>query len=101
MRGEIGSFKEQQEQAQNAATLNEIAQFSKGKEYFEEVKPAMVKLLQSGMATTLQEAYDKALKLDDELSEQIQKATQARTEAERRRRANRAAKAATGSSGEC
>jgi hypothetical protein len=55
----------QGQQAREAASLNsEIADFSKGKEHFETVREDMAALLQTGRATTLQDAYDKAVRIN-------------------------------------
>jgi hypothetical protein len=54
----------------------------------------MIQLLQSGVATTLQDAYDKALRLDDQLFARQQQSIQAAALAERKASADRAAKAA-------
>lgn len=94
VRGEVLTWKQQQEQAQNQQLLGEIEQFSQKAEYFEQARPTMIQLLQSGVATTLQEAYDKAVRLNDELFETVQQAQQAKLEAEKRAAADRAAKSA-------
>lgn len=77
VRGEVMSWKEQQERAQNEALQSEISRFAQGHEHFETVRPVMVQLLQSGAAKDLDEAYKKAIRLDDDLFESIQKAQQA------------------------
>jgi len=62
--------------------------------HFEDVRPAMIQLLQSGMAQTLDEAYEKAIRLDPNLFEQVSKAQQAEIVAKQAKEANKAAKAA-------
>jgi hypothetical protein len=94
VRGEVTGWKQQQEIMENQTLLNEINQFSMKAEYFEEVRPAMISLLQSGMAQTLDEAYEKAIRLDPNLFEQVQQAKQAEVVAKQAKEANRAAKAA-------
>jgi hypothetical protein len=94
VRGEIMSFKQQQEQAENQALLGEINNFATKAEHFEEVRPTMIQLLQSGVAGTLEDAYEKALRLNDELFQRAQQRSQAEAEAAKRESANRAAKAA-------
>ena len=94
VRGEILTFKQQQEQAENQALLGEINNFATKAEYFEEARPTMIQLLQSGVAKTLDEAYEKAIRLNDELFQQTQQRLQADAEAAKRESANRAAKAA-------
>jgi hypothetical protein len=94
VRGEIASFKQQQEQAENQSMLNEINIFANKAEYFEEARPTMIQLLQSGVAGTLEEAYEKAIRLNDDLFQQTQQRSQAEAAAQKSLSANRAAKTA-------
>jgi len=96
VRGEVVGWKKAQEEAANQSLLQDIAIFAKGKEHFEEVRPAMASLLQAGLASDLESAYTQAIRLNDELFTSEQSALQAKSEAERRGTANRAAKAARG-----
>jgi hypothetical protein len=68
VRGEVNNL----EAATRAGTefrrlLGEINQFSQKAEHFEEARPVMIQLLQSGVATDLQDAYEKAVRLDPNL----------------------------------
>ena len=94
VRGEVMGWKQQQEMSENQSLLNEINQFSMKAEYFEEARPAMIQLLQGGMAQTLDEAYEKAIRLDPNLFEQISKAQQAEAAAKQAKELNKAAKVA-------
>ena len=94
VRGEINGWKQQQEQAQNSALLGEINQFSQKVEHFEEARPVMIQLLQSGVATDLQDAYEKAVRLDPNLFDAVQQSRQADVDAQKRAAANKAAKSA-------
>lgn len=94
VRGEVLNWKQQQEAAQNQALLNEINQFQTKAEYFEEARPTMIQLLNSGVAKDLDDAYQKAVRLDENLSSKIQQSQQAKAEAAKRESANKAAKAA-------
>ena len=94
VRGEIVGYKQQQEEAQNQTLLSEINSFADKAEYFEDARPTMITLLQSGVATTLEDAYEKAIRLDDDLFQKSQQSRQAEAETERKSAANRAAKAA-------
>lgn len=96
VRGEVAGWKEAQETAINESLLQDIANFAKGKEHFEEVRPVMSKLLQAGLASSLQDAYTQALRLNEELFTADQAALQAQRDAEKREAANRAAKVARG-----
>ena len=94
VRGEVAGWKMRQEQERNQSLLHEIDNFSKKVEHFEEVRPAMIQLLQSGIAADLDEAYDKAVRLNPEIFEALQQGKQAEAEAEKRAAANSAAKKA-------
>jgi hypothetical protein len=65
------SFQSQQEMAEQAQLQNEIASFKDDKPYFEEVRETMAGLLQSGMANDLQSAYDKAIRLNDDVFQKV------------------------------
>ena len=94
VRGEVMGWKQQQEMVENQTLLSEINQFSLKADHFEEVRPTMIQLLQSGVAQTLDEAYDKAIRLDPTLFEQTLKAKQAEESAKQAKEANRVAKTA-------
>ena len=94
VRGEVQGWKQQQEQQQNLALMGEINNFSQKAEYFEEARPVMIQLLQSGVANDLDDAYQKALRLDPNLFESVQASQQAELDATRRSAANKAAKSA-------
>jgi len=97
VRGEVQGWKNQQEQAQNATLLSEINKFSSKADHFEQARPTMINLLQSGMASTLDEAYEKAIRLDPELFDSVQSSRQVEVDAEKRKAADRAAKTARSS----
>jgi hypothetical protein len=94
VRGEVLSWKEQQEQVQNQSLLSEIDSFAMRAEHFEEARPTMISLLQSGVATTLEDAYEKAIRLDDNLYQQVQQSRQAQADNQQKVVANQAAKKA-------
>ncbi len=92
IRGEVTGWKSQQQKAEDQKYADEITKFSSKAEHFEEARPVMVQLLQSGMAATLEEAYDKAIRLNDELFNSVQSGRQAELDAEKRKAADRVAK---------
>jgi hypothetical protein len=94
VRGEVMGWKQQQEMMENQTLLNEINQFSLKADHFDDARPAMIQLLQSGLAQTLEEAYEKAIRLDPNLFEQVTKAQQAEVAAKQAKEQNRAAKTA-------
>ena len=94
VRGEVLNWKQQQEAAQNQALLQEINQFQTKAEYFEEARPTMIQLLNSGVAQDLDDAYQKAIRLDNDLFTKHQQALQGAADAAKREASNKAAKAA-------
>lgn len=94
VRGEVMGWKQQQEMVENQNLLSEIEAYSQKAEYFEDARPTMIQLLQSGMAQTLDEAYEKAIRLDSALFERVTAAKQAEAQAKAAADANRAAKVA-------
>lgn len=94
VKNEVMTWKQQQEAAQNQALLSEIDSFAQKAEFFEDARPTMIQLLNSGMAQNLEDAYNKALRLDESLSSKLQQSQQAQAEAAKREAANKAAKAA-------
>ena len=94
VRGEVMGWKQQQEMVENQTLLSEIEGFSQKAEHFEDARPVMIQLLQSGMASTLDEAYEKAIRLDSALFERVNSAKQAEAQAKAAADANRAAKVA-------
>jgi hypothetical protein len=94
VRGEVQTWKQQQEAAEQAVLSNEIEGFAQKAEFFEEARPEMIKLLQSGVAETLEDAYDRAVYGNRELREKVLSAQQAEQNAKMAAEKNRAAKAA-------
>ena len=81
MENRWSQFEQQREQQENAALQNDISAFSQKAPYFEQVRETMAGLLQSGVAQDLQSAYDKAIRLHDDIWQQ-QQAEQAKAAAE-------------------
>lgn len=72
----------------------EIDAFAEKAEYLDELKDDMAQLLEAGLAADLQEAYDKALRLRDDIFEQYQAQQRQKQEAERQAAARQAAQRA-------
>jgi hypothetical protein len=66
------AFQSQQEQQEQAQLKSEIDSFSKDKPYFDDVRETMAGLLQNNMASDLNTAYDKAIRLHDDIWQKIQ-----------------------------
>lgn len=92
LRGQLTNWQQQQEQQQQRTMLDEIERFKVEAPHFDEVRETMAGILQAGLAPDLKSAYDKAIRMNDEL---WQAETQRRTEdAEKQRREAEAAKVA-------
>lgn len=88
--GEFEALKRAQTEAEDTRITSEISAFAKDKPHFEELRTEMASLVRAGVAKTLSEAYDKALRLNDTLFAQVQQ-TEA---AKKREAADTAAKSA-------
>ena len=71
IKNQWGLFQQQQEMMEQTQLRNEIDSFKTDKPYFEEVRETMAGLLQSGMADDLQSAYDKAIRLNDDVFQRV------------------------------
>jgi FtsZ-binding cell division protein ZapB len=97
--------KEQQQIEQQTAQLNaEIDKFKADKPHFDRVRAVMGELIEIGRAQGLDDAYQKAIRLDDELFQQIQTDAQKREAAnqnagERARKAKAAGSSVSGAPG--
>jgi hypothetical protein len=76
-------FQSEREQQSQAELQKQISSFSEKAPHFEQVRETMAGLLQSGMAQDLQTAYDKAIRLHDDIWQQ-QQAQQAQSTAQQR-----------------
>lgn len=87
VKSELTTWKQQQEEQQMTAYQRELQEFAAKHEHYEAVRETMAGLLQSGVAKDLQSAYDKSIRLNDDVwkSEQLRlqnaQAEQARQEA--------------------
>ena len=85
LQNQVQNLLNAQKQSQEQELSNHIAEFQKGAPHFEAVKQTMAGLLQSGVANDLKTAYDKAIRLHDDIWQQHQ-AEQLRAEAAERQR---------------
>lgn len=81
----MNHFMGAQQRQEQERVQSEIAKWSAGKAHYEQVRETMARLLESGVATDLDSAYDKAVRLNDEIFQQVQ-AEQARAREEEQRR---------------
>lgn len=66
------AFQTQQQQLESNQLMNEIDTFKQGAEFFEDVRESMAQLLEAGIAKNLQDAYDKATRLNGDIWSKIQ-----------------------------
>jgi hypothetical protein len=94
IKNQWNQFQTQQERTEQASLQSEISSFSQDKPYFDEVRETMAGLLQAGMANDLQSAYEKAIRLNDNISQKVQAEQAHKSEADRQaKKANAKAKA--------
>lgn len=98
---EVENWKQQQQRAEQARLQQEIESFKANAPHFEAVKDEMARLLQSGIASDLKTAYDKAIRLSDEVwqAEQARQAKEAEAERQAAIAKKRAAAVSPKSSG--
>ena len=84
MRSQWSMFQSQQEMMEQTQLRNEIDSFKVDKPYFEEVREVMAGLLQNGMADDLQTAYDKAIRLNDDVFQKVNAEQAQKSEAAQR-----------------
>jgi hypothetical protein len=98
IKGFLTAQQRQQIEQDKTAAASEIAKFSEGKPYFEEARPMMAKLMESGAAESLQDAYDQAIWAIPTIRERIQqdqrKADEEKRSAEAKKRADDAKRVA-------
>lgn len=80
--------------AEVAQAAEYIQQFGANREYFDQLRPVMADLLDKGLATDLNEAYEKAIRLDNGVFEKWQAAQLEQRQRQELERANHAAKTA-------
>lgn len=73
VKGQLTNWQQQQEQREMTTLQTEVASFAEKHPHYEAVRETMAGLLQSNVATDLQSAYDKAIRLNDDVwqSEQL------------------------------
>jgi hypothetical protein len=93
---QMAQHQQQQKSQVEAAALAEVENFKSSPDHphFDALIPQMQQLLQAGLATDLDSAYSKALRLNDELFTKSQATQREAAEKQRRIDADKAAKAA-------
>ena len=83
-----------QQSAEEGQITETIEQFAQSREYFNDVRETMADLLDRGLAKDLDDAYTKAVRLDDGVFSKMQAKQRADAERQRLAQGNQAAKAA-------
>src|SRR5215831_10693565 len=94
IKGQTATNAEQQKAQLDYEAGLQIQKFAEKAEHFEEVRPVMKQLIEAGMADGLQDAYDKAIRLNPDLFAKIDAAQKAEAEKANRKAADEAAKRA-------
>ena len=84
IKNQWGQFQQQQEMMEQTQLQNEISSFKDDKPHFEDVRETMAGLLQNGMAHDLQSAYDKAIRLNDDVVQRVSAEQAQKSEAAQR-----------------
>ena len=97
LQGTLKQMMTQQEQRERAQLQSDVEQFAQDKPHFEKVRGEMGRLIQSGLANDLNDAYERAIWLVPEVREQVQAELAEKTakdkEAKSREQAEKARKA--------
>ena len=72
---QVSAWRQQQETAGIQSTIDQFKNSGKAP-HFEAVRPTIAQLLESGVAANLEDAYDKAIRLNDDIWQQEQKQKQ-------------------------
>jgi hypothetical protein len=94
LENQMSQYQNQQHAQIQAAAVAEVENFRSSHPFVDQLGPEMQRLLQAGMATDLDSAYSKALRLNDELFTKHQATQRDAAEKNRRIEADKAAKAA-------
>lgn len=70
LRGQWGQYQARAQQAQAQQAVQQVTKFSEGRPHFDKLRDTMADLIERGFASTLEEAYDKASRLNDEVWQQ-------------------------------
>lgn len=83
-----------QQSAEEGHITQTIEQFAQSHEFFDDVRETMADLLDRGIANNIEDAYTKAVRLDDSVFSKMQAKQQADAERQRLSKGNQAAQAA-------
>jgi hypothetical protein len=72
LKQQLGSFQQTAQQREQAEIASRIESFKSNASHFEDVRESMAGLLQAGIASDLQDAYEKAIRLNDAVWTKVQ-----------------------------
>ena len=91
LQSKLDAIEKANERAEQTRLANEVDSFAADHPYLDELAEPMAQLLETGFATSMEDAYRKALRLDDTLFQKHLAEQQQGSEAERQRKAKEAA----------
>ena len=91
LQSKLDAIEKANERAEQQRLASEVDSFAADHPYLDDLAEPMAQLLETGFATSMEDAYRKALRLDDELFQKYQAEQQQGSEAERQRKAKEAA----------
>ena len=94
LQNKVETWEQRQAREEQARISREIDEFAETAPYLDDVKDDMAQLLESGFAVDLRDAYDKAVRLRDDIFEQHQASQRQAAEAARQKAAREAAQRA-------
>lgn len=90
LRNEWTGYKSSIEQQEHAKLVSELEAFKQNAPHYEALRETMAQLLEANVASSLQDAYDKAMRLNDEVWQQHQSEQAKAAEAEKIKQAQAA-----------
>lgn len=94
LQNKVETWEQRQMREENARINREIDEFAESAPYLDDVKDDMAQLLESGFAVNLKDAYDKAVRLRDDIFERHQAEQRQAQEAARQQAARQTAQRA-------
>ena len=91
LQSKLAAIEQANERAEQTRLASEVDSFAADHPYLDDLAEPMAQLLETGFATSMEDAYHKALRLDDDMFQRFQAEQQQGSETERRRKAQETA----------
>ena len=91
LRSELNALKQENERTKQLRLSSEIDSFAVDHPYLDDVLDPMAQLLETGLASNIEDAYKKAVRLSDDVFEKFQSQQQQTSELDRQRKARETA----------